>query len=79
MNGRSLHSIRGFLLLVVFLFNLASVPGGQISTTARQSETLYRVAIENGVSVKMRDGVLVADVYRPNVDGRFPVLIERTP
>src|SRR4030095_1727978 len=80
MNGRSLHSVRGFLLSVIFLFTLASVSGGQISTTARQSENLYRVAIENGVRVKMRDGVsLVADVYRPNVDGRFPVLIERTP
>lgn len=80
MNGRSLHSVRGFLLLVVFLLTLASVPGGQISTSARQSETLCRVAIENGVRIKMRDGVaLVADVYRPDVAGSFPVLIERTP
>ena len=80
MNGRSPHSVHGFLLVVVFLFTLASVPGGQISTAARQSESLYQVAIENGVRVKMRDGVsLVADLYRPNVDGRFPVLIERTP
>ena len=28
----------------------------------------------------MRDGVhLVADIYRPRAEGRFPVLIERTP
>ena len=80
MNGRSTHSVCGFLLLVVFLFTVATVPGGQVSTTVRQSENLYQVAIENGVRVKMRDGVsLVGDVYRPKVEGRFPVLLERTP
>src|SRR4029077_14938111 len=72
--------VRAFLLVVVFLFALASVPAGQISTAARQSETLYQVAVETDVQVKMRDGVsLVADVYRPKVEGRFPVLLERTP
>src|SRR4051812_31268268 len=40
----------------------------------------YKVVIEHGVRVKMRDGVhLVADIYRPRAEGRFPVLIERTP
>src|ERR1043166_7372014 len=44
------------------------------------AETLYRVAIERGVRVKMRDGVLLAaDVYRPVSDEKFPVLLERTP
>jgi putative CocE/NonD family hydrolase len=39
-----------------------------------------RVAIEHGVRTRMRDGVsLVADVYRPDTPGRFPVLLERTP
>jgi uncharacterized protein len=38
------------------------------------------VAIETGVKVRMRDGVtLAADVYRPRAEGRFPVLLERTP
>ncbi len=79
MKSSSAHSVRGFLLLVVFLFTLASVPAGQSLTTA-QSEPLYQVAIENSVRVKMRDGVfLVADLYRPKVEGRFPVLLERTP
>ena len=80
MTGRSRNSMRKILLLVVFVFTLASVSGGQTSTPARQSENLYQVAIENGVRVKMRDGVsLVADVYRPKVEGKFPVLLERTP
>src|ERR1044072_8482120 len=44
------------------------------------SQTLYRVRIQPGVGVKMRDGVsLVADVYRPVSDEKFPVLLTRTP
>ena len=40
----------------------------------------YPVKIDNGVQAKMRDGVaLTADVYRPAVDGKFPVLLQRTP
>ncbi len=36
----------------------------------------YEVAIERGVAAKMRDGVtLRADVYRPKVEGKFPVLL----
>jgi uncharacterized protein len=40
----------------------------------------YQVTFEAGVAAKMRDGVtLHADIYRPKADGRFPVLLERTP
>ena len=40
----------------------------------------YRVVIQTGVPVKMRDGVtLRADVFRPDDPGKFPVLLERTP
>ncbi|HTG59555.1 MAG TPA: CocE/NonD family hydrolase, partial [Terriglobia bacterium] len=40
----------------------------------------FAVKVERGVAVKMRDGVtLRADVYRPEAEGRFPVLLERTP
>ncbi|HEX8151063.1 MAG TPA: CocE/NonD family hydrolase [Pyrinomonadaceae bacterium] len=40
----------------------------------------FEVAVENGVRVKMRDGVtLAADLYRPKGEGKFPVLVERTP
>jgi predicted acyl esterase len=38
------------------------------------------VTIESGVTMKTRDGVaLVADVYRPSADGRYPTLLQRTP
>jgi putative CocE/NonD family hydrolase len=38
------------------------------------------ITVENAVQMKTRDGVvLVADVYRPSGEGRFPTLLERTP
>jgi putative CocE/NonD family hydrolase len=40
----------------------------------------YAVVFEHNVPVKMRDGVtLNADIYRPAADGRFAVLLQRTP
>jgi putative CocE/NonD family hydrolase len=39
-----------------------------------------RVVVERNVEMSTRDGVkLRADVYRPDADGRFPVVLERTP
>jgi len=38
------------------------------------------VIVERGVAAKMRDGVtLRADIYRPKSDGKFPVILQRTP
>ncbi|MBI3475119.1 MAG: CocE/NonD family hydrolase [Acidobacteria bacterium] len=38
------------------------------------------VTIERNVTAKMRDGVLLrADIYRPKAEGKFPVLLQRTP
>ena len=40
----------------------------------------YPVKVERGISVKMRDGVtLRGDIFRPDAEGRFPVLLQRTP
>jgi putative CocE/NonD family hydrolase len=62
---------RAILLTILCLsFTAASV----------RSQTPYRVKIQPGVSVKMRDGVsLVADIYSPVSDEKFPVLLTRTP
>jgi len=45
------------------------------------SETLSDlIRVEGRVPVAMRDGVkLYADIYRPRREGRFPVLVVRTP
>ena len=40
----------------------------------------YLVEVQTAAQAKMRDGVhLVADIYRPKVTGKFPVLLQRTP
>ncbi len=40
----------------------------------------FSVKVEQGVPVKMRDGItLRADIYRPDSDAKFPVLLQRTP
>lgn len=40
----------------------------------------YAVTYERGAAVKMRDGVILrADIYRPQAEGKFPVLLQRTP
>src|SRR5208337_4058753 len=40
----------------------------------------YAVKVERDVSAKLRDGVtLRADIYRPDADGKFPVLLQRSP
>ena len=40
----------------------------------------YDLAVERNVAAKMRDGVtLRADIYRPKAEGKFPVLLVRTP
>jgi putative CocE/NonD family hydrolase len=48
-------------------------------TIARAADG-YEATIERGVPAKMRDGVtLRADICRPKADGKFPVLLTRTP
>src|SRR6476620_2806518 len=57
----------------LFLYLLLVLRAG---LAAAQNE----VTVERNVPVKMRDGVkLHADIYRPQVVGKFPVLLQRTP
>jgi putative CocE/NonD family hydrolase len=40
----------------------------------------FPVTYERNAAVRMRDGVILrADIYRPQAEGKFPVLLERTP
>jgi len=40
----------------------------------------YRVKVERNVEIKMRDGVILrGDIFRPDAEGKFPVLLQRTP
>ncbi|MBS1786976.1 MAG: CocE/NonD family hydrolase [Acidobacteria bacterium] len=63
--------------IVVFLAALAPL---SFSQTPAKVPQRYEVSIRTNVPVKMRDGVtLIADVYSPKADGKFPVLLTRTP
>jgi putative CocE/NonD family hydrolase len=47
---------------------------------AKLSKPEHAFAVTRGVEVPMRDGVkLVADVYRPQGEGKFPTILARTP
>src|ERR1700686_5897965 len=62
-------------LTAVLILCSASLLAAQESQTAPQHFT-----VENNVAVPMRDGIVVrADVLRPAQDGKFPVLVYRTP
>ena len=47
---------------------------------AAYAQNTYQVIAQQDVPAKMRDGItLRADIYRPKADGKFPVLLVRTP
>ncbi len=44
------------------------------------SKPTYAVHMDKAVMVAMRDGVkLAVDIYRPEAEGKFPVILQRTP
>ncbi|UCD94476.1 MAG: CocE/NonD family hydrolase, partial [Candidatus Zixiibacteriota bacterium] len=44
------------------------------------SQPKYEIIVDRDVEVPMRDGVkLATDIYRPDADGKFPVIVVRTP
>ena len=44
------------------------------------AQAAFTPAIERNVAVKMRDGVILrADVYHPREEGKYPVILQRTP
>jgi len=45
-----------------------------------RAQQSYAVITQNGVPMKTRDGItLYSDIYRPKDDGKFPVILMRTP
>jgi len=62
------------------LLLLAFCAGTFVYHAGSQTAQPAGVKVETNVLVPMRDGVrLAADVYRPDRDGAFPVLLSRTP
>jgi uncharacterized protein len=64
------------MLLLAYCFVTLTV----LAPTGVRAADSYEVTLERGVAVKMRDGItLRADICRPKSDGKFPVLLTRTP
>ena len=67
---------RSFLVVLLLLGVPAILTAQQPAATDQSTKFL----IENDVTIPMRDGVVLrADVLRPHAEGRFPVLVYRTP
>jgi putative CocE/NonD family hydrolase len=51
---------------------------GDVDTTVSQAS--FEVMVERDIGVPMRDGIALAtDIYRPDGEGAFPVILVRTP
>jgi uncharacterized protein len=62
------------------VFILMALSTAILVPAAPAADEKYEVTVERNVAAKMRDGItLRADIYRPKADGRFPVLLVRTP
>ena len=65
------------LILLCALLALAASIGLEAQQTTASDGA---VIVERNVPAKMRDGVILrADIYRPKAEGKFPVLLTRTP
>ncbi|MPY87058.1 MAG: CocE/NonD family hydrolase [Luteitalea sp.] len=80
--------LRCVTLLLVSLLILSLIPERPSAASGDEARFGFPVdvpprndiRVENRVPVRMRDGVtLYADVYRPVDEGRYPVLVSRTP
>jgi predicted acyl esterase len=76
--------INRIALISLFLSLIAGslLPAASHKAVKFPEPTLPRndVELDNRVPVPMRDGVILyADVYRPVGDGKYPVLVSRTP
>ena len=62
-------------LSVILLFLFAS-----FAQSSAPAPDTYTVQVQTNVRVKMRDGIsLVCDIYRPQGEGKFPIVMTRTP
>src|SRR5690348_18109816 len=68
------------LFALIFVLSLCAGEASFAQAPAEQAKPTYSVTVEHNVPAKMRDGItLRADIYRPKADGKFPVLLQRTP
>lgn len=77
------HSLRKKwkpFILIMFLLSTLIAPSTTTLASEEFAETLSEEVIIEDVRIPMSDGVeLAARVYRPNDNGKYPVLLSRTP
>lgn len=72
----SLAAVRRLFLLGILLMSTTEI----IQAKEILLEQGKEILVERNVPMKTRDGVtLRADIFRPNRDGKFPVIVERIP
>lgn len=65
---------------LIFLVWLVMLNAGDAQKTDQSGAVSYKVKWEYNVPIPMRDGVkLSANISRPEAEGRFPVIVDRTP
>ena len=68
------------LAFVLILPGSLLAAGNPNAKPGQLSQPNYEVVLEADVPITLRDGVVVmADIYRPKAEGRFPVLVNGTP
>jgi putative CocE/NonD family hydrolase len=68
------------ILIAFFPAGALADAGAQPQSATASARETFSVKIDFNIRVKMRDGVeLSADIYRPDAEGRFPVILNRTP
>ncbi|MEX0976679.1 MAG: CocE/NonD family hydrolase [Woeseia sp.] len=76
----SLRRTWAILVLLLGLAGLAACSSSGVPDTTENQARAGDISIERDVAVPMRDGVILrANVYRPAMSGKFPVLVYRTP
>src|ERR1700694_2022814 len=75
--NRGMAGARSNRVWLVFIASLLSL--ALVAPTVIAADN-YEITVIRNVEAKMRDGVtLRADIYRPKAEGRYPVLLVRTP
>ena len=80
MLARRLWAVAMAIVLLAVLAGLAQQTARPGRAGAEPQGPPPDATVENNVAVPMRDGVVLrANIWRPRADGKFPVLIYRTP
>ena len=67
-------------MLCLLFVTATLLPAANLRAQAPAAAVSTQIAVQRGVAMTTRDGVtLRADIYRPGAEGKYPVLLTRTP